>query len=423
MNAQTPTTTAPDPPYRRRIADAVLEEVLADFPAISVVGPRASGKTTTALRYARSVVRLDRPGEAAVAAADPDALLRGLAEPVLIDEWQEAPAILGAVKRSVDADPHPGRFLLTGSVRAPLESSAWPGTGRLVQLPMTSMSLRERLGDAAAEPWIERVARSGVAELRVPAEVPDLRGYVRLAMTGGFPEPALRLPERARARWLESYLQQMVTRDAQLVEGGRDPARLRRYIDVLALNTAGLSDAKTLYVAAGVSRTTADAYERLFGELFLLDLVPAWFSNRLKRLVKSPKRYLVDTGLVVGALNVDEDTIMRDHDVIGRLLDTLVAAEIRAELPACHSRPRLHHLRTEAGRHEVDLVIELAGGRVIAIEVKANTAVSARDSRHLAWLRDELGDRFLHGLVVYTGPRVFELGDRIDAVPICALWG
>ncbi len=417
--------TAPTspPPYHRRIADAVLEEGLADFPAISVVGPRASGKTTTALRYAGSVLRLDQPGEAAVAAADPDALLQGLTEPVLIDEWQEAPAILGAVKRSVDADPRPGRFLLTGSVRAPLETSAWPGTGRLIQLPMTSMSVRERLGDAMGEPVIERIARSGTAELSAPGEVPDLRDYVRLAMPGGFPEPALRLPERARSRWLESYLQQMVTRDAQLVDGGRDPARLRRYVDVLALNTAGLSDAKTLFMAAGISRTTADSYERLFGELFLLDLVPAWFSNRLKRLVKSPKRYLVDTGLVVGALNLDEDAIMRDHNLIGRLLDTLVAAELRAELPACRSRPRLHHLRTEAGRQEIDLVVELAGGSVIAIEIKAGTAVNARDARHLVWLRDELGAGFVHGLVMYTGPRIFELSERITAVPICALWG
>lgn len=114
---------------------------------------------------------------------------------------------------------------------------------------------------------------------------------------------------------------------------------------------------------------------------------------------------------------------MRDHDLIGRLLDTLVASELRAELPACPSRPRLHHLRTEGGRHEVDLLLELAGGRVIALEVKAATAVASRDARHLVWLRDELGDRFVHGLVLHTGPRIFELGDRITAVPLAALWG
>jgi len=409
--------------YRPRIVDPVLAELLADFPAISMIGPRASGKTTTALRHARTVLRLDQPGEGAVATADPDAMLRGLAEPVLIDEWQEAPAILGAVKRAVDADPRPGRFILTGSVRAPLETMAWPGTGRLIQLAMTSLSVRERLGDPAERPVIERIARSGVAELRLPSEVPDLRDYVRIAVTGGFPEPTLRLPLRARARWLDSYIHQMVTRDAQLVEGGRDPARLRRYFEVLAMNTAGIAEARTLYQAAGITRMTAEAYERLLAELFVLELVPAWFSNRLKRLVKMPKRYLIDTGLVTGAINLDEAVVMRDHDLIGRLLDTLVAAELRAELPACPSRPRLHHLRTEGGRQEVDLVLELTANRVIGFEIKAASAVDMKDARHLAWLRDELGDRFVHGLILHTGSRIFDLSDRISAVPIAALWG
>lgn len=122
-------------PYRPRIVDAVISERLEDFPAISIVGPRAAGKTTTAGRYARAVLRLDDPGEAAVVQANPDAALRDRPEPLLIDEWQEAPAVLGAVKRTVDADPRPGRFLLTGSVTAELRNPVWPATGRVVHVP------------------------------------------------------------------------------------------------------------------------------------------------------------------------------------------------------------------------------------------------------------------------------------------------
>ena len=409
-------------PYRPRIVDAVISERLQDFPAISLLGPRASGKTTTASRHARAILRLDDPGEAAVVQANPDAALRDRPEPLLIDEWQEAPAVLGAVKRAVDADPRAGRFLLTGSVTADLQSSVWPATGRVIHVPLTTLSVRERIADAAAAPVIERIVRSGAAELNVPEAPLDLRDYLGLALTGGFPEPALRLPARARRTWLDSYVQQLVTRDALAVDASRDPVRIRRFFDVLALNTAGVVDNKTLYDAAHINRATAEAYERLLHNLFIAEAVPAWFANRLKRLVKMPKRYLVDAGLAAAAINVDEAMALRDHDLLGRLLDTFVAAQLRAELPACPSRPRMHHLRTEGGRQEIDLILEVAGDRVVGIAIKAAAAVGEREARHLAWLRDSLGERFLHGLVLHTGPGLFELGERITAAPISVLW-
>jgi predicted AAA+ superfamily ATPase len=402
--------------------DLVVAERMADFPAVSLIGPRASGKTTTAARLAGSVLRLDDPGQAAVVRANPDAALRDLAEPVLIDEWQEAPEVLGALKRTVDLDPRPGRFLLTGSVRAELQGQVWPGTGRVVHVPMTTLSVREQLGDARAAPLIERVIRSGSAELRVPRPALDVRDYVRLALVGGFPEPALRLPARARAIWLDSYVQQLVTRDVQVVDPARDPLRVRRFFDVLAMNTAGVIANKTLYRAADINRVTAEAYERLLRNLFVIDAVPAWFDNRMKRLLKTPKRYLIDAGLAAAAISVDEAAVMRDAHLLGRLLDTFVTAQLRAELEVSTSRPRLHHLRTEGGRREIDLLLELSGQRVIGIEIKAAAAVDHKDARHLEWLRDELGERFVHGLVLHAGPGAFELSRNITAAPIGTLW-
>ncbi len=402
--------------------DALIEELITDFPAVSLVGPRAAGKTTSAARHAKTVLRLDDPAEAAVIEANPDAALRNLHEPVLIDEWQEAPRVLGAVKRSVDSDPRPGRFLLTGSVRAELRGQTWPGTGRVIHVAMTSLGVREQLGDARATPFIERVARSGATDLATAKQALDVRDYLRLALVGGFPEPALRLPTRARARWLDSYVQQLVTRDAEAVDTARDPLRMRRFFEVLALNTAGVVDSTTLYRAADINRATADAYERLLRNLFVVEAVPAWSNNRLKRLIKTPKRYLIDAGLAAVASNVDEAAVMRDSDLLGRLLDTFVTAQLRAELPACPSRPRMYHVRTEGGRHEIDLLLELSGHRVIGIEVKAAAAATLHDARHLEWLRDQLGERFVHGLVMHAGPRSFELSARITAVPISTLW-
>ncbi len=127
--------------YRARLIDERLAELVSQLPAVSITGPRAAGKTTTARRYAASVVRLDR--EAVAFEADPDVALRGVPEPVLLDEWQEVPGVLGAVKRAVDDDPRPGRFILTGSVRVGLGTQMWPDTGRLVRLPMEGLTVRE----------------------------------------------------------------------------------------------------------------------------------------------------------------------------------------------------------------------------------------------------------------------------------------
>jgi hypothetical protein len=405
--------------YRPRLVDGLLADLLTELPALFITGPRATGKTTTAARLARTVVRLDREAEAVAFRADPDAALRGLPEPVLLDEWQVVPGVLGAVKRAVDARPDPGRFIVAGSVRGDLDGEVWPGTGRLTRIPLFGMTVREQLGLESFVPFFDRVLTGDVEPAR---DSPDLRGYVELLLRSGFPEPVLRLGVAARRRWLESYVDHLLTRDAEQVEGGRDPVRLRRYLEAFALNTAGIVEDQTLFEAAGINRRTAIAYERLLVNLLVVDAVPAWTSNRLKRLVLSPKRYVVDPGLAAGVLGVDVDLVMRNGDLLGRLLDTFVAAQLRAELAVTASRPRLHHVRQQQGRFEVDLLAELAGGRLVGLEIKADAAPTADSARHLAALRDRYPDTFVAGIVLHTGPRAYRLGDRLLAVPISTLW-
>ena len=221
----------------------------------------------------------------------------------------------------------------------------------------------------------------------------------------------------------QSYVEDLLTHDVEAVEEGRrDPQRLRRYFEAYALASAGTADRKTIYDAAEVNKATAVAYESLLESLLVAEAVPAWRTNRLKRLVHQPKRYLVDPALIAAAMRTDVTGTMRDGNLLGRVIETFVAAQLRPELAVSASRPRLHHLRTAQGRHEVDLLCELAEGRLIGIEVKAGAAPAAADARHLAWLRDELGERFARGVVLHTGPRLYGLGEKIDAVPICALW-
>jgi predicted AAA+ superfamily ATPase len=344
---------------------------------------------------------------------------------VLLDEWQEVPAVFGATRRAVDPDPRPNRFFLTGSVRAEHENEVWPGTGRFLRLAMYPMTVRERIGDAGAKSFLDKLADGDA--LRVPSNSPDLRGYVELSMESGYPNAALLLSGRPRRMWLQSYLEDLLTHDVEDLENPatkrRDTERLRRYFEAYALNSAGTAEHKTIFDAAGVTKVTASSYEELLTRLLVVDQMPAWTSNRLKRLVRAPKRYVIDAALISAALRLNSQAVLGDGDMLGRVLDTFVVAQLRPETTVAESEPRLYHLRTEAGRHEVDVVAELGGDRVIGIEIKAAAAPTAADARHLRWLKGELGDRLVAGIVLHTGPRLYELPDGIIAAPISTLWG
>jgi predicted AAA+ superfamily ATPase len=333
--------------YVPRLADEALDEMLEVFPAVLVGGPRAAGKTTTAARRAAQIVRLDRPEPAAVFRADPDAALRRVTEPALLDEWQEVPEILGAVKRAVDDDARPGRFLLTGSVRADLEQQTWPATGRAVRLRMYGLTEREIQGrGVGAVSFTDRLASADPDRLGAAAESPDLPGYIDRALRGTLPHPALHLVDAdQRNAWYDSYLEELLTRDVPALSARRDPVRLRRYFEVLAASTAGMPTDATLYRAGGVDAKTAAAYESLFAALFVYDEVPAYSNNRLARLSKARKRYLVDPALVGAALRVGTDEVLDDPDLFGRLVDTFAMAQLRAEIALAPRPYQLFHVR------------------------------------------------------------------------------
>lgn len=405
--------------YVQRAADALVADYLAELPALLIVGPRACGKTTTARRYARSVIQLDSD-EAAAFRANPDAALRDREEPVLLDEWQMVPSVLGAVKRAVDTDRRPGRFILTGSFRADRDDRFWPGTGRVVVLRMHPLTLAEQ-HRRASHVLIDRLA-AGEPPSAGEVSPLDLRGYLELSVRGGLPEPALELGPRAGRAWLESYADQIALRDAQIHSDAPDAVRLQRYLLAYAECSAGTPLHKTLYDAAGISRKTAVAYDGLLADLMVTGDLPTWSTNRLKRLAKAPKRYLTDSGLLAGILRVGIDDVLASGELIGRFIDTFVVAQLRAQAGASSSRYRLSHLRNSDGRREVDVIAELGGGRVVGIEIKSAASVSRGDARHLEWLRDTMDDRFAAGVVFHTGPDTFDLADRITAAPISALW-
>ena len=410
-------------PYIPRLVDALLAEFLDGLPAVLITGPRGSGKTTTARRASSSMVRLDRELEAGPVRADPDGVLASLASPVLLDEWQAVPEVLGAVKRLVDDGAGAGRFILTGSVRAELLAASWPATGRVIRLTQWGLCERELVSLTQQPTFFDRVVAGELDEIRPATRTLDLRDYIALALRGSYPEVAQITSANLRRRWLSSYVDQLVAHDATLHDETRDPIKLRRYFVALAANTAGVVEHKTVYDAAGVSRLTARLYDDLATLLFVADPVPAWHSNRLNRLTRSPKRYLAESALVGPLLGIDERAVLRDGDLLGRLLDTFVAQQMRPEIEASISAPRLHHLRHEGGDREIDLIAELPDGRVIAIEVKASSSPKPADARNLVWLRERLGDQVIACLLFHTGPRPFAVVPGVRALPISCLWG
>jgi predicted AAA+ superfamily ATPase len=242
------------------------------------------------------------------------------------------------------------------------------------------------------------------------------------ALTSGWPEALRASSDRPRDRWLTGYIDHLVTREVPLLGIAKDPLRLRKYLQALAANTAGVPNHKLLYDAAGIDRATAVSYDNLLDTLMITQRVPAWAGNHMDRAVRLPKRYLIDPGLLVPLLRIDHRRALRDGDQLGRILDTLVAAQFRTECALSVVGADMFHMRDANGRREIDLIVETRAGDVVAVEVKATAAPSLADARHLEWLHQRLGPKLAIGLLIRTGPRVFQLNEHILAIPVAGLW-
>lgn len=257
----------------------------------------------------------------------------------------------------------------------------------------------------------------------LPFERPDMMGYIDRALASGFPQGVKINSERTRSAWLNSYIDHLVGRDVALIAEIRDPMRLRRYLSTIAANTAGTPSVSTLVETAGLNRETAQRYDVLLERLFVTEQVPAWSSNRLSRLSAHPKRYVCDPALSAALIGADRRAILRDVDLLGRMIDTFVVSQLRPELTLGRLPVTMFHLRQD-GQKEVDILLEERNGTLVAIEVKAANDVNRSDARHLLWLRDKLGPATVRASIVfYTGSHVIRLDERVWAVPICSLWG
>ncbi len=405
--------------YPRIVERLIEQELLATFPAVLVVGARGSGKSTSAGRFADTVIDLSMPGPRRAAQEDPDGILAASRGTVVIDEWQEAPEIIGAVKRAVDADGArtAGRFILTGSVRAAQRAPTWPGTGRLIRVRMSGLTQGEIEHDNVYNPVD---ALFGAEPPAGSASDLSRTDYLERIVAGRFPY-AMGLSGRNRSRWFDAYVEQLVELDAPQVAGGSPrPQKLRAVLESCAARTGQELNKQATARDAGVTSVTADTHLRLLEDLSIIARVPAWHSKRLYRLTRSPKVHIVDPGLAAHLLHTDAQAMARDAMLVGQLFETFVATELAPHLEAASDTTRMFHFRDRSG-HEVDFVLERRG-RLVGLEVKSATSVDRSDARSLMWLRDQLGDGFHLGAVLYTGKLPFRIDDRLWALPISTLW-
>lgn len=413
--------------------DDELDELLSALPAIALEGPKGVGKTATAERRATTTFRLDDPAQRTVAIADPKVVLSA-PQPILIDEWQHVPPVWDAVRRDVDRDTSPGRYLLTGSA-TPRTPPTHSGAGRIVSIRLRPLALTER---GLCPPSVSLGASLAGDRPSVFGETSvDLSQYTREIIASGF--PGLRhLTGRALRTQLESYVSRIVDRDFD--EQGhsvRKPEALRRWMTAYAAATSTTTSLAKIRKAASSedvdapTKVTLSAYREVLSRLWILDPLPGWLPtrNHLARLTQAPKHHLADPGLAARLLGVDEGALLsgatagpvgpRDGTLLGQLFESLVVLSVRAYAQAAEARVR--HLRTKEGRHEIDIIVERPDQRVVAIETKLSTAVTDDDVRHLLWLRDTIPDDVLDLMIVTTGPYAYRRPDGVAVVPAALL--
>lgn len=404
-----------------RHAATRLRTALSDRPVVLLHGARQSGKTTLASAVAEEVgaryVTLDDLTMLAAARGDAAGFLAGFAQPLVLDEVQRAPELLLAIKAAVDRKRTPGRFLLTGSANVLLvprvaESLA----GRMEIVPLWPFSQGEIEG--VVEGFID--AAFGEAPPALAGTSSSTRVADRV-LRGGYPEAVpLASPERRRA-WFDSYMTTILQRDVRDLARIERLTELPRLLALLAARPMAQLNYADLSRGTGLPQSTLKRYFALLETVFLVRLLPPWYANIGKRLVKTPKVLLTDTGLAAHLMGIDDARLAQDRTLLGGLLESFVAMELLKQAGWSPDPPALHHFRTHEGE-EVDLVLERRGGALVGIEVKSAATVTAADFKGLRALAEVAGRRFRRGIVLYTGAEIVPFGERLYAVPVEALW-
>ncbi|MHC4515541.1 MAG: ATP-binding protein [Planctomycetota bacterium] len=414
---------------RRHLA-AVVRGSLKDFPAVLLLGARQVGKSTLAMELVGAgvlerYVTLDDLATLEAAREDPDGFVARLPGPVALDEIQKVPDLMRALKKSIDKDRSPGRFLLTSSANLlalPAVSESLGGRVDVIHLEglsrrevanlPTGASSLERL--LQAKTWDEPLEgiRKVVSKLS-PLAKAELQALV---FYGGFPEVVLKRSPRFTERWFSSYVTTYVERDVRDIARLSDVVAFGKLVRLAGLQTANLLNNKNLAVDAGLDQRTAARYLEILEVTFQAERLAPWQANVRKRLVKTPKLYVQDSGLACHLAGVTSPRDLDGHPAWGALFETWARAELR-KATAQTSAVFSSFYRTHQGK-EVDFVLE-KGRRRLGVEVKSAKSCTSSDFAGLRDMQEATGNSS-RGMMLYGGEEVVSFSKGLVAVP---WWG
>lgn len=413
--------TALSPLYSRRI-EARVVEALTDTPVVLIAGPRQAGKTTLVRQMAGQGFRyltLDDELTLLAAREDPVGMIRSL-DRAVIDEVQRVPQLLLAIKKAVDEDRRPGRFLLTGSANLmALPTVADSLAGRMETLTLLPLSQSEIRGTTLN--WLDCVFAGQLpdADVSVSAVGEEL---VETVLRGGYPEAVARSTSRRRMVWAKQYIDAIIQRDVRDVANLDRLDQLPRFLQALAQVSGQMCNYTQLGGQVALDHKTVARYIGVFEQMYLLKRVIPWAGNRLNRVVKTPKVQFTDSGLLSALLDLSPAVVKQDRTRFGHVLETFVHGELLKHAATAEGDYQLLYYR-DHDQCEVDLVVENAGGQVVGVEIKSSASVREGDLRGLKRLASVAGSQFKLGVVLYDGNETLPLGDRLWAAPISTLWG
>lgn len=407
--------------FFRRNVEPLIAEALLDTPVILLAGPRQVGKTTLVRQIAIDkgfrYLTLDDELTLLSMRKDPDGMLRGL-DCAVIDEIQRAPQLLLAIKKSVDEDRRPGRFLLTGSSNLmALPTVADSLAGRMETLHLLPLSQSEIEGSQSN--WIDAIFANRIL---TAGQIAIGQELIERVLKGGYPEAIARSSNRRRLTWATQYLNAIIQRDIREVADIEKLNQLPRFLQCLAPTVGQMCNYTRLGVYVGLDGKTVSRYIGIFEQMYLMKRIDVWAINRLKRITKIPKLQFIDSGLLSSLMGLTPEEIEKDRSRFGNVLETFVYGELLKHASTADGNYQIMCYRNKT-QVEVDLVIENINSDIVGIEVKASASIQDHHLRGLKSLAQTAGDRFKMGILLYDGKETVPLGNKIWAAPISTLWG
>lgn len=404
-----------------RIIEPRIAEAQQDTPVILLAGPRQAGKTTLVRQISKQqglhYLTMDDELTLLSAREDPVGMIRSL-DRAVIDEIQRAPQLLLAIKKNVDEDRRPGRFLLTGSANLmTLPTVADSLAGRMETLSLLPLSQSEIERQTAN--WIDCAFAGRILKTDQPAIGDELIDRV---LRGGYPEAISRTSARRRVTWAQQYIEAIIQRDVRDIANIEKLDQLPRFLRALAQTVGQMCNYSQLGGQVGLDGKTASRYIGIFEQMYLLKRIDVWARNRLNRMVKTPKLQFIDSGLLSMLLDLSSEEVRQNRTRFGNVLETFVFSELLKHSTTADGNYRLMYYR-DSDKFEVDFVIENAAGKLAGVEVKAAATVKESDLRGLKKLASLAGSQFKIGVLLYDGTETMPLGNGIWAAPLSTLWG